>query len=74
MAILLSILDRLKEPSTWAGIAGLAMVAGLSMETYELYATAITGVAALLAVILKEQTGAPGANALAEKDLDAPTS
>jgi hypothetical protein len=49
------ILSRLKEPSTFAGLSGLAMALGISTHLYEAAAMAIAGVAGLIAVILAEK-------------------
>jgi hypothetical protein len=49
------ILARLKEPSTYAGLSGLAMALGISTHIYEAAAMAIAGVAGLIAVILAEK-------------------
>jgi len=40
-------LDRAKEPSTWAGLAGLAMVFGISAEQWQTIGTAVAAVAAI---------------------------
>jgi hypothetical protein len=50
------ILARLKEPSTFAGLSGLALALGISGELYNAAAAAIAGVAGLLAVILAEKS------------------
>jgi hypothetical protein len=49
------ILSRLKEPSTFAGLSGLALALGVSGELYNAAAAAIAGVAGLVAVILAEK-------------------
>lgn len=48
------LVDRLKEPSTWAGLAGIAMLMGLSTDQFNLYVQAVTGVLTFMAIILKE--------------------
>jgi hypothetical protein len=48
------IVDRLKEPSTWAGLAGLALIFGLPQEVFLEYVTAITGALAFVAIVMKE--------------------
>ena len=48
------LIDRLKEPSRWAGLAGLALLAGLSMDDFNLYVQAITGVLAFMAIVMRE--------------------
>jgi hypothetical protein len=49
------ILARLKEPSTYAGLSGLAMALGISTHVYEAAAVAVAGVAGLIAVILADK-------------------
>jgi hypothetical protein len=49
------ILARLKEPSTYAGLSGLAMALGISTHVYEAAAIAVAGVAGLVAVILADK-------------------
>lgn len=49
------ILSRLKEPSTYAGLSGLAMAVGVSTDLYNAAAVAIAGVAGLIAVILSDK-------------------
>lgn len=53
-----SVFKRLKEPSTWAGIAGLAVLFGVDPEKANLIVQAIGGVAAALAVIIPEKKAA----------------
>jgi len=48
------LIDRLKEPSSWAGLAGIALLAGLSMDDFNLYVQAITGALAFMAIVMKE--------------------
>jgi hypothetical protein len=49
------ILLRLKEPSTFAGLSGIALALGVSGELYNAAAGAIAGVAGLVAVLLAEK-------------------
>ena len=49
------ILARLKEPSTYAGVAGIALAIGVSGELYAAASTAIAGVAGLIAVFLSDK-------------------
>tara|TARA_R110000824_G_scaffold82503_4_gene206818 strand:+ start:2337 stop:2498 length:162 start_codon:yes stop_codon:yes gene_type:complete len=49
------IFDRAKEPSTWAGLAGLAIALGLSAEEWAIYSSALAGIAAVVAMVLREQ-------------------
>ena len=48
-------LDRLREPSTWAGISMLGVVFGLPPGTIDLVGQVIGGVAGLAAVVLGER-------------------
>ena len=48
------ILDRLKEPSTWAGLAGLALLLGVSMDEFNIYVQALTGALAFVSIVAKE--------------------
>ncbi len=49
---------RLREPSTWAGIAAIGMIFGLPPGTIDLVGQVVGGVAGLAAVILPENPGA----------------
>ena len=49
------VLSRLKEPSTFAGLSGIALAFGVSNELYGAVSAAIAGVAGLVAVILAEK-------------------
>lgn len=52
-------INRLKEPSTWAGLAVLVpLVPGISMMEYSAITTAVQAVAAALAVLLREKVSA----------------
>ena len=53
------LLNRLKEPSTYAGFAGLALAFGLSAEEWSTIYTAIAGVAGVVAMFLTEAPEAP---------------
>lgn len=55
MSIVNFVLSRLKEPSTYAGLSGLALALGVSGELYSAASSAIAAVAALLAIILVEK-------------------
>tara|TARA_Y100000590_G_C15492790_1_gene928459 strand:- start:414 stop:578 length:165 start_codon:yes stop_codon:yes gene_type:complete len=50
-----TILDRLKEPSTYAGLSGLMVAIGLSQDQWTVVSTALAGVAGLIAMVLKEK-------------------
>lgn len=54
MALLLWLLARLKEPSTYAGFAGLALAVGLSDAQWAAISTAVAGLAGVIAVFLSE--------------------
>ena len=47
--------SRLKEPSTWAGIAVLTSFFGVPVGTMELVQQVIVGVAGLVAIFATEQ-------------------
>jgi hypothetical protein len=49
------VLSRLKEPSTYAGLSGIALAFGISTEFYSAVSAAAAGVAGLIAVILAEK-------------------
>lgn len=49
------VLSRLKEPSTYAGLSGIALALGISTELYSAVSAAVAGVAGLVAVILAEK-------------------
>ncbi|MBF0374304.1 MAG: hypothetical protein HQL39_20440 [Alphaproteobacteria bacterium] len=49
-----SIVNRMKEPSTWAGLAGLASVFGVSQPDFQAVAAGVTGLASLAAMALKD--------------------
>lgn len=48
------LLARLKEPSTYAGFAGLALAFGLSDVQWAAISTAVAGLAGVAAVFLSE--------------------
>jgi len=50
------IIARLREPSTYAGLAGLAAAVGLSDPQWQAISVAVMGVAGLLAVFIHERT------------------
>lgn len=57
----LSIFQRLREPSTWAGISVLGLVFGLPAGTLEAVGQIVGGVAALGAIFLPELKAQPKA-------------
>jgi hypothetical protein len=55
MSIVHFILKRLKEPSTYAGVASLALALGLTDVQWEAISAAVAGLAGLAAVFLMEK-------------------
>lgn len=51
------IIKRIKEPSTWAGLAALGVIFGLPPGTVEAVGQVLGGVAALAAIALPEKGG-----------------
>lgn len=49
------ILSRLREPSTYAGLSGLAVALGFSDGEWVTISTAIAGVAGVIAMLLSER-------------------
>ena len=49
------ILHRGKEPSTWAGFAGLAAAVGVSQPLFAAVSAALVGIFSLVAVFLTEK-------------------
>ena len=47
-------LNRAKEPSTWAGLAGLAVVFGVTAEQWSMVGAAIAAVAAAITMFVSE--------------------
>jgi hypothetical protein len=58
MNIVNFILTRLKEPSTYAGLSGLALAFGISSDLYTAASSAIAAIAGLVAVVLAEKPSA----------------
>ena len=48
------LLNRLKEPSTYAGLGGGAMLLGINMPEFQQWINAAAGVALFLSVFIKE--------------------
>lgn len=48
------IINRLKEPSTYAGLAAISLASGLSMDKFQLYANAAAGLFGFVSIIIKE--------------------
>jgi len=55
MSALKWILDRAKEPSTYAGLSGLALALGLSDAEWSAIATAAAAVCGAVAVVIAER-------------------
>ena len=51
----MNILDRLKEPSTYAGLSGLMIAIGLSQEQWTMISTVLAVLAGLAAMFLKDR-------------------
>lgn len=49
------LLERLKEPSTYAGLSGIALAFGVSNDLYNASAAVAAAVASLVGVILAEK-------------------
>ncbi|MBF0355004.1 MAG: hypothetical protein HQL43_07205 [Alphaproteobacteria bacterium] len=49
------ILERLKEPSTWAGLSALALAVGLNDAEWSAIGQAGAAIAAAVAVVVKER-------------------
>lgn len=49
------IVDRLKEPSTFAGLSGVALALGVSAPVYNAVSTIVAGVFGLIAVLKKDR-------------------
>lgn len=54
MKIVSFLVNRLKEPSTYAGFSGIALAFGLSGEEWSTVYTALAGLAGLVAMFLSE--------------------
>lgn len=50
----MSFLNRLREPSTWAGFAGIAVALGANPDKVNVTSQAIAGLLAAVAVFLPE--------------------
>ena len=54
--MLQTINDRLKEPSTYAGLAGLAAAMGLGVEDWQTVSMALAGIFGVVAMIVREKS------------------
>ena len=52
------IINRLKEPSTWAGVSALGVLVGIPPGTLDLVAQVGIGLSGLLAIALKDRGNA----------------
>ena len=50
----LKLLNRIKEPSTWAGITALGLLFGLPPGTVDAVGTLVAGVGAVAAILIPE--------------------
>lgn len=57
MNTLHTIIKRIKEPSTWAGLAALGLIFGLPPGTVEAVGQVLGGLAAIAAIALPEKGG-----------------
>lgn len=48
------LINRLKEPSTYAGLGGAAVLLGFSIDEFDLWVKAVGGVFLFLSIILRE--------------------
>jgi len=55
MTVLTWILDRAREPSTYAGLSGLALALGLSDAEWSAIGTAAAAVCGAVAVVITER-------------------
>ena len=55
MSVVNFVLARLKEPSTYAGLSGLALAFGVSSDLYAAASSAVAAVVCLVAVVLVEK-------------------
>jgi hypothetical protein len=51
------LLDKIREPSTWAGLGLVVTAFGWNAELWHQFVQAATAVAGLLAIILRERNG-----------------
>ena len=62
---------RLSEPSTWAGMSGLALLFGLSAEEWSAWSQGLAAICALAAMFLRERgSDAVGDNQEPDQDHD----
>lgn len=56
--MLQTIIDRMKEPSTYAGLAGMAAALGLGAEDWQTVSMALAGIFGVVAMLLREKPAA----------------
>lgn len=49
-------ISRAKEPSTWAGLAGLAVIFGISADEWQVMSNALAAVAAAVSMFIREKS------------------
>lgn len=52
------LLNRLREPSTYAGLAGAALALGISDADWATISTAVAGIAGVVAMLLHDKPAA----------------
>lgn len=52
------IIDRLREPSTFAGLSGIAIALGLSNDQWTAISALVAGIAGVVAVFVTEKKSA----------------
>lgn len=57
----LNALDRMNQPSSWAGYAGLAVAFGISDTQWAHYSAILAAACGLIAVIRNDNSGTPPA-------------
>jgi len=48
------LINRLKEPSTYAGLGGAALLLGIQMPEFNNWANAAAGIALFVSILMKE--------------------
>ena len=52
-----ALIDRLKEPSTYAGLSAMALAVGVSADQMTIWVGAVAGLFAFVSIIVKEVGG-----------------
>lgn len=50
-----ALIERLKEPSTYAGLGGMFVLLGTSQEQFDTYVAGVSGVFLFLSILLSEK-------------------